>query len=69
LELKEKLPAADTKAPSKNLGGDRDRLIAALTNMGYRAVEAERAVKALGEEVGKQPLASLLREALKQLTP
>ena len=41
-----------------------DLLIGALVNMGYKQVEAERAVQALGERVGKAPLAELVREAL-----
>ncbi len=37
--------------------------------MGYRSAEADRAVRALGDRVGKHPLADLLREALAHLTP
>jgi holliday junction DNA helicase RuvA len=72
LELKEKLPkvvgapAASTGTPRAQ---DADRLLAALTNMGYRTAEAERAIKLLGDQIGKDPLAELLREALRHLTP
>ncbi|MEZ4219725.1 MAG: Holliday junction branch migration protein RuvA [Polyangiaceae bacterium] len=71
LELKEKLErelgAAATAGASKP--GDGERLLSALTNMGYKAAEAERALTTLGERVGKEPLVDLLREALKTLTP
>jgi Holliday junction DNA helicase RuvA len=73
LELKEKLPklterspAASAPAPTRD---DAQRLVGALTNMGYRAAEAERAVKSLASRVGKEPVADLLREALASLTP
>ena len=72
LELKGKLPQA-TPGPSAGRAGveGRDnaaRLAGALTNMGYRAAEAERAVEALGGRVNREPLAELLREALAWLT-
>jgi holliday junction DNA helicase RuvA len=73
LELKEKLPKlADRVRPAEAPPARRDdaqRLVGALTNMGYRAAEAERAVKSLGDRVGKEPVADLLREALAHLTP
>lgn len=73
LELKEKLPklglSAGGRAERPTPGEDARRLLTALTNMGYRAAEAERAVKSLGERVGRDPLADLLREALAHLTP
>lgn len=74
LELKEKLPAAGLKsagpAPGRSPASDDTRKLQfALTNMGYRAAEAERAVKALGDRVGKLPLAELLRDALAVLNP
>jgi Holliday junction resolvasome RuvABC DNA-binding subunit len=47
---------------------DAARLLGALTNMGYRASEADRAISALGDSVGKRPIAELLREALGHLT-
>ena len=46
----------------------RTRLLSALTNMGYRPAEAERAVQALGPRVGAEPLGDLLREALAALS-
>lgn len=74
LELKEKLPKlAERVRPAveaaRGRPDDAQRLVGALTNMGYRAAEAERAVKSLGERVGREPLADLLREALAHLTP
>ncbi|MCE7891408.1 MAG: Holliday junction branch migration protein RuvA [Sorangiineae bacterium PRO1] len=74
LELREKLPkvggAAPGPAPRAAAGDDDARKLAfALTNMGYRSAEADRAVRALGDRVGKHPLADLLREALAHLTP
>lgn len=70
LELKERLtgvvvPAAGT-APAR---GDAARLVSALTNMGYKAAEAERAVKALGDQLGQGSLAESLKKALAHLTP
>jgi Holliday junction DNA helicase RuvA len=70
LELRGKLPMEDVPAPTPAArpvatGGDaKNRLLSALTNMGYRAAEAERAVSALGPRVGEAPLSDLLREAL-----
>jgi len=69
LELKEKL-ALDAivdmpgAAPSQPAGDAATRLTSALTNMGYRASEAEKAVAALGRRVDSTPLGELLREAL-----
>lgn len=70
LELKEKLPrVAELRAPARpeRLGDDTGRLLGALTNMGYRQPEAERAVLALGDRVGKEPLSELLKAALAKL--
>ncbi len=68
LELKERLlrlgdlkAAPGTVAPAS---GDESRLLGALTNMGFRPPEAERAVRALGDRVGKESLGDLLKEAL-----
>jgi holliday junction DNA helicase RuvA len=73
LELKEKVSPLETPSPSAETKSSRprdaERLVGALTNMGYKAGEAERAVSALGSRVGSEPLADLLREALVQLTP
>jgi holliday junction DNA helicase RuvA len=69
LELKEKLALdgiveALGTAPSQPAGGTVSRLTSALTNMGYRATEAEKAIASLGPRVDSAPLAELLREAL-----
>jgi Holliday junction DNA helicase RuvA len=73
LELKEKLSAPDQAEPSPSpvaaRSRDADRLVHALTNMGYRAAEAERAVQALGARVGSEPFTDLVREALARLVP
>jgi Holliday junction DNA helicase RuvA len=75
LELKEKLPRVDAPgaaipvATSKAKPDDAQRLLGALTSMGYRAAEAERAVNALAERIGQASLSTLLREALALLTP
>ena len=72
LELKGKLSQPETARPLRTdptQGGDTAaRLAGALTNMGYRAAEADRAVKALGDRVASEPLGQLLREALAWLT-
>ena len=70
LELKEKLLAMEPQAEGTTTAqeGNRGRLVAALTNMGYRPVEAERAVKALGAKVDTESLGTLLREALHSLS-
>lgn len=70
LELKEKLPrvaelGARDAAPRKH--DDAARLLGALTNMGFRQAEAERAVVALGDRIGKESLAELLKAALAKL--
>jgi Holliday junction DNA helicase RuvA len=74
LELRGKLPidelpgAAAQEADGPRAPADaRGRLITALTNMGYKPAEAERAVKALGARVVSEPLSSLLRDALAEL--
>ena len=66
LELKEKLGDApmDGAAPSQPAGDTKGRLMSALTNMGYRAGEAEKAVTSLGRRVETAPLGDLIREAL-----
>jgi holliday junction DNA helicase RuvA len=70
LELKEKLPRmTELRAPSTPLErhDDATRLLGALTNMGFRQAEAERAVISLGDRVGKESLAELLKAALAKL--
>jgi len=73
LELKDKLggveaPAEGMPPARPTQPDDANRLLGALTNMGYRASEADRAISALGEKVGSRPLAELLREALAHLS-
>ena len=69
LELKEKLLSDRRDSPATAAAGQKGRLIAALTHMGYRPQEAERAVKTLGQRVEDEPMTALLRESLKLLTP
>lgn len=79
LELKDKLALEGLdhdlapERPQATAGSERPseartRLLSALTNMGYRPAEAERAVQALGPRVGAEPLGDLLREALASLS-
>jgi Holliday junction DNA helicase RuvA len=72
LELRDKLPLgpvlpavpAGTSGPMpRKAGDDEERLRTALTGMGFRQVEADRAISTLGERV-HGPLPELLREAL-----
>jgi holliday junction DNA helicase RuvA len=70
LELKGKLlvdAEGTSPAPAATNGDARARLLSALTNMGYRAGEAERAVASLGDEVDRTPLGELLKQALARL--
>ena len=77
LELRERLPklaavgaaAARPGSVPAATGGDEGRLLGALTNMGYRYPDAQRAVRALGDRIGKEPVGDLLREALAVLAP
>lgn len=69
LELRDKLPvtadgATTVTTAAKRSGASGDMLLSALTKLGYRAVEAERAIVALGPRVNEVPLAELVREAL-----
>jgi len=70
LELKGKLvvesdgPKTGPKAVSSDARG---RLLSALTNMGYRPGEAEKAVSSLGDEVDTKPMGDLLKQALASL--
>jgi Holliday junction DNA helicase RuvA len=74
LELRERLMkvtdlGASPVGPSApSIGGDEARLIGALTNMGYRLPDAQRAVRSLGDRVGKDSLSDLLRDALSALS-
>jgi holliday junction DNA helicase RuvA len=70
LELKEKLPRLAELRPAKSPerpSDDAARLTGALTNMGYRPAEAERAVAAVADRIGKESLSELLKAALAQL--
>jgi Holliday junction DNA helicase RuvA len=72
LELRERLPKVSVEhaaAPVRAASGDESRLIGALTNMGYREADAARAVRTLGDRVGKESLGELLKEALLSLAP
>ena len=74
LELRDKLPALpapSARAAAGAAGGPAhgpatvaERLRAALTGMGFRPAEADRAVSSLGERAAAAPFEELLREAL-----
>jgi Holliday junction DNA helicase RuvA len=73
LELRDKLPVAVPSAPggAPNVAGSGrealgvgDRLRGALTGMGFKPNEADRAVATLGERDSAAPFEELLREAL-----
>jgi Holliday junction DNA helicase RuvA len=71
LELRDRL-ARSTVATTATAGAPpkegathpRDLLVGALTRMGYRPAEAERAAAALGPRIATDALADLVREAL-----
>ncbi len=74
LELRDRLApplAAPVRAGSSPKdappGRPRDVLLGALTRMGYRPAEAERAIATLGSRVDVEPLADLVRDALSLL--
>jgi Holliday junction DNA helicase RuvA len=73
LELREKLlklgPVEAAKGSGSSAHVDGEKLMGALTNMGYRPAEAERAISALKERLGREPLSDLLRAALAELSP
>ena len=80
LELKDKLLAqaplsvagaiGATPPPRSAARGAKGELLhGALTRMGYRPAEADRALAALGARVEAEPLADLVREALAVLAP
>jgi holliday junction DNA helicase RuvA len=71
LELRDKLPVPSASVPSARAAGDNgrladgsDRLRSALTGMGFKPSEAERAVAAVGERDRGASLEEMLREAL-----
>lgn len=75
LELKDKLielpsgPAAPGPSPAAAPSGAKgDLLRGALTGMGYRPAEADRAIAALAQRLDAAPLDDLVREALALLT-
>jgi len=74
LELKDKLPKlhldpSPVSSAARAPGQQAERLIAALTGLGYRPAEAERACKTLMDGPDAQAdLAGLLRKALKILS-
>jgi holliday junction DNA helicase RuvA len=74
LELKGKLQAAPVVGakPSAPVAsapeGQAELLSGALTRMGFRPAEAERAVTALGARVKTEPLGDLVRDALALLS-
>ena len=73
LELKDKLGGiVQAHAPASALrpaaqSSQAEVLVRALTGMGFRQVEAERAVTALGSRVDSAPMGELVREALASL--
>ena len=76
LELRDKLPAAPAGASqspvaragaSRGTPGARALLVSALTNMGYKPAEAERAAEAIGPALDELPLGESIREALRVL--
>ena len=70
LELKDKLPGVageELVVRGAPVSDAKQRLLSALTNMGYRAAEAERAVAGLGSKVESAPIGELLKDALARL--
>ena len=61
--------ALTSPARAGTRGAKAELLHGALTRMGYRPAEADRAVTALGARVETEPLADLVREALGVLAP
>jgi holliday junction DNA helicase RuvA len=70
LELKERLQRLGdlgrTEGPAgrQAAAGTEARLLGALVNMGYKPVDAQRAVRALGDRLRDENLGELLKEAL-----
>jgi len=68
-QLREKvrvLRAARTTTTVVRPGGDGAEAVSALVNLGYKQVEAERAV-ASAEKAGASPIEDVIREALRRL--
>jgi holliday junction DNA helicase RuvA len=57
-ELAASVPSLDPSA----------RVLLALTSMGYKPVEAQAAVRALGDDLANRPVSDLIREALARLS-
>ena len=80
LELKDKVPILEAAGPRGTAAGAHaapssaassstgELLSRALVNMGYRQIEADRAVEQLSAKIGETPLPELLREALAVLS-
>ena len=74
LELKDKLvhlpsaPLSPAAPPPTAPSAQQDLLHSALTRMGYRPAEAERAITTLGARVDSAPLGDLVRDALALLS-
>ncbi|HEY2518375.1 MAG TPA: Holliday junction branch migration protein RuvA [Polyangiaceae bacterium] len=71
LELRDKLPLAGLPSappaaakPGAAAANPREALLSALVKLGYKSVEAERAVAALDAKLDATPLPDLIREAL-----
>jgi Holliday junction DNA helicase RuvA len=76
LELKDKLPTAGASvlrlparpAPAPALGGTLGAVHGALVQMGFKPVEADRALDQIKERAADKPTEQLLREALAHLS-
>ena len=80
LELKDKVPILEAAGPGGTASGagtapittssssTGDLLARALVNMGYRQLEADRAIEQLGGKISELPLPELLKEALAVLS-
>jgi Holliday junction DNA helicase RuvA len=80
LELKDKVPILEAAGPRSSgsvanaapagatPSSTGELLARALVNMGYRQIEADRAVEQLSAKIGETPLPELLKEALAVLS-
>jgi Holliday junction DNA helicase RuvA len=73
LELKSKI--AELQGPGVSALGEvgapldvPERIVLALTSMGYKAAEAQAAVRSLGESLGGKKVPELIRDALARLS-
>jgi Holliday junction DNA helicase RuvA len=71
LELRGKMPPIEAQAKTgTSVQPDNSaRIVAALTNMGYRPAEAERVVRTMAADLNSRPIGELIREALSRLMP